>query len=278
MKFSQTPKGQGRPDHNNAEPTRSIPNQQSASSAAEPRQKRYQAGSELGSGGEARIFRGFDTRLEQDIALKLFHKNDESFEAELAALEAINHHNVVKVLDRGKNGERPFLVTEFITGADLAKCLSDGRSRKLSLVTPMALQILEALAAVHEAGFCHLDLKASNIMVTPWAPGCFHYTLIDFGHSRQIGLDNSADPRRDLFALGKILYKTLTGREFSLAKPTPANEFATNLSDDFNAWLMNLLDAEIENRPASAKEALKSFCSIEKAKPVSPNDLLILAS
>ena len=131
----------------------------------------YRMISLLGKGGMGAVYLAFDSKLERKVAVKFL--SDEfaedinrrnRFFQEAKSASALNHPNILTVHEIGELDGKYFLVTEFITGKTLKKHLADERL-SLRATLELALQIASALAAAHEAGIIHRDIKPDNIMV-----------------------------------------------------------------------------------------------------------------
>ena len=200
---------------------------------------------EIGHGGMGVVYLAQDLKLERQVALKLLPAGFDSdrerlrrFEREARLAAALNHANIVTVFQVGEWEGRPFIATEFVEGETLAEMLA-----RAPLSTAEAVrvggQILEALAAAHQAGIVHRDLKPANVMVRPDGT----VKVLDFGLARLAApvrtpaeetitmtetipgrvmgtpaymapeqwAGQPADARTDIYAFGCILYEMLTG-------------------------------------------------------------------
>ena len=133
-------------------------------------------------------------RAERDVALKILHERFEtdpdrvrSFVAEARAASALNHPNIVTVFDAAVDGGTPYIVSELIDGRPLREELSRG-PLPLKRLLDLATQIADGLAAAHEAGIKHGDLKPENIMVTRAG----RVKILDFGLTRGGGFQTTA--------------------------------------------------------------------------------------
>ncbi|MGE5155902.1 MAG: serine/threonine-protein kinase [Betaproteobacteria bacterium] len=185
---------------------------------------RYRLVERLGRGGSAAVWRGYDERLSRPVAVKVLRGSSPEFaRSEARSLALLTHPHIAAVYDYGGH----FLVTELVDGRSLARTLAGG-----PLAWPLAVrycaQIASALAAAHARGLVHRDVTPSNIMLS--ATGA---KLIDFGISARTG-DRETDvhgdirgtppyaaperlgdrpvaPSADVFALGVVLYRALSG-------------------------------------------------------------------
>jgi len=206
----------------------------------------YEIIAPLGAGGMGEVYSARDTRLHRTVALKVLlapissdPQARQRFEREARAVAALSHPHICPLFDVGREGDRDFLVMEYLQGETLAARLRRGRLR-LPDALRVADQIASALIAAHRAGIVHRDLKPGNVMLTESG-----VRLLDFGlacgteasaagattASRPEPLTGTgmilgtlpymapeqiegrpADPRTDIFAFGVVLYEMLTGR------------------------------------------------------------------
>ena len=132
----------------------------------------YKILSKLGAGGMGEVYLAQDTSaLGRTVALKLLSAEVASnkdrlhrFTQEARTVSNLNHPNILTVYEFGQTESTSFIATEYIDGLTLRQHLSDRRF-KLSDVLDLALQIMAALNAAHEAGVAHRDLKPENVMV-----------------------------------------------------------------------------------------------------------------
>src|SRR5215510_2425524 len=211
----------------------------------------YHVLSLLGVGGMGEVYLAEDTRLGRKVALKLlpqkFTQDRERvirFQQEARAASALNHPNILTIYEIGEFEGRHFIATEFIDGQTLRTLMSSRVELRAAL--DVATQVASALAAAHEAGIVHRDIKPDNIM----ARRDGYIKVLDFGLAKlterfppdrttvadsdastkglvhtdpgklmgtarymspeQIrGLE--ADGRSDVFGLGVVLYEMVTG-------------------------------------------------------------------
>jgi serine/threonine-protein kinase len=198
---------------------------------------RYELGAPLGQGGMAEVFRGRDTRLGRDVAIKILRPElagDATFLArfrrEAQAAASLNHPNIVSVYDTGEDGGVPFIVMEYVEGRTLREILrTQGRmlpTRAMEIVA----DVCAALEHAHEQGIVHRDIKPANVMLN--AAGTVK--VMDFGIARAITASSSTmtqtaavigtaqylspeqargehvDARSDVYSTGCLLYELLT--------------------------------------------------------------------
>jgi len=132
----------------------------------------YTVGDLLGRGGMGEIYRARDVRLGRDVAIKVlptaFAADADRvarFEREAKAVAALSHPNVLAVFDVGVHGSHPFVVTELLEGQTLAERLAGG-ALPVRKAIDWAGQIARGLAAAHDKGVTHRDLKPDNVFIT----------------------------------------------------------------------------------------------------------------
>src|SRR5437773_1787662 len=137
----------------------------------------------VGVGGMGEVYLARDERLGRKAALKLLPEHltiDEAqlgrFKNEARSASALNHPNILTVYEIGAEGDRQFIATEFIEGMTLRASIASGRIN-LHAAVESAVQLASALAAAHEAGVVHRDIKTENIMLRPDG----YAKVLDFG-------------------------------------------------------------------------------------------------
>ncbi|MHA7146401.1 serine/threonine protein kinase [Arthrobacter sp. TmT3-37] len=203
---------------------------------------RYALGERVGTGGMAEVFAARDTRLERDVAVKLFRPGTadglERGSAEARMLAGLDHPGLVRVLDMDNGddaGDSTYLVMELVKGPDLGVLLKASGSMGREQVRLMALDLARTLHYIHGRGIVHRDIKPSNILTRPADPqsGLFRYLLTDFGIARffdggrmtatgqvigsaayfspeQARGDGVGQPS-DVYSLGLVMIEALTG-------------------------------------------------------------------
>ncbi|HXR61219.1 MAG TPA: serine/threonine-protein kinase, partial [Solirubrobacterales bacterium] len=142
---------------------------------------RYRLERTLGHGGMAAVWLGHDEVLDRPVAVKVLSDTISSdpgfvarFRREAQTAAGLSHPNVVGVYDFSEEGERPYLVMQFVPGETLSARLERGAGVDCD---QLARELLEALAHIHRAGILHRDVKPSNIVLEPDGTA----KLIDFG-------------------------------------------------------------------------------------------------
>jgi serine/threonine protein kinase/Tol biopolymer transport system component len=153
----------------------------------------------IGRGGGGVVYRASDPRLEREVALKVLHRRPDAdvtraarFVAEARAASALNHPNIVTVFDAAFDDDTPYVVSELIEGQTLRQEIDRGPLQARRILD-IAVQVAGGLAAAHDAGIVHRDVKPENIMVT--ASG--RVKIVDFGLTRSGGFQAVPDPPTD---------------------------------------------------------------------------------
>src|SRR5207247_1389538 len=131
----------------------------------------YRVESLIGVGGMGEVFLARDERLGRKVALKFLPERLTAekmqlsrFQSEARAASALNHPKILTVYEIKTEGDRHFIATEFIEGVTLRASLAHGRMNVHDALE-IAVQVASALAAAHEAGVVHRNIKPENIML-----------------------------------------------------------------------------------------------------------------
>ncbi len=132
----------------------------------------YRIVSKIGEGGMGEVYRARDTKLGRDVAIKVLPTSLSSdtdrlnrFEQEAQAAGALNHPNILSIYHIGTHDGAPYIVSELLEGETLRDRLAGGSLPQRKAID-YALQIAKGLAAAHEKGIVHRDIKPDNIFIT----------------------------------------------------------------------------------------------------------------
>ena len=146
----------------------------------------YRIVARVGAGGMGEVFKGWDPRLERDVAIKLLHpdssgnpERQKRLLAEGRAASALNHPNILRVYDADVDGTSYYLVSEWLEGKSLRDELSRG-PLPLKRLLDLSVQIADGLAAAHAIGIVHRDIKPENVMLARDGTA----RIVDFGLAR----------------------------------------------------------------------------------------------
>lgn len=209
---------------------------------------RYRLEKLLGEGGMGQVFEATNLAINRRVALKLLRRELSGvdsqvrrFIAEAQAVNRVKHPNIIAVEDLVNDGDRVFFVMELLAGKSL-KTIAREAPVELSRALRWMRQAAEALAAAHEVGVIHRDLKPDNLMVVRDAEGRENVKVLDFGVARVAGLDPSVafktqvgqvvgtplwmapeqvlghevDARADVYSLALVMFVLIT-RKFPFA-------------------------------------------------------------
>src|SRR5512139_2610174 len=222
---------------------------------------RYELLEQVGSGGMAVVYRGRDTLLDREVAVKLLHphlaaakESRARFSREARAVARLAHPGIVEIYDyAGEGTPESFLVTEYVHGRTLRLYAQEVGFGFPEVGMLVGRALADALVHAHSAGVIHRDLKPENVLVKQGEPPAVK--LADFGIARILASDErmtmtgalvgsphhmapeiveggDADARSDLFSLGTILYWLATGK-LPFAAPNPTAILRRVLEADF---------------------------------------------
>ncbi|MBM0237874.1 protein kinase [Micromonospora sp. ATA32] len=274
--------------------------------------QRYRLIEQLGAGGMSVVWRGYDEVLGRQVAVKVLASrlaSDKAFRhrirIEAQAAARLCHPNITNVYDYGESEQVglcvPYVVMELVDGGPLSARLGRGGQLPWREAVTIGAEVASALATAHARGVVHRDVTPGNVMLTSTG-----VKVVDFGISALVGesekgpdgtllgtpaylaperLDNGqVSPATDVYAVGLLLYRMLTGRlpwEASTTtqmlrahmynEPEPMPE-VTGLADEVGELVRRCLAKRPEDRPATAELArtLADAAGILAAVPVSP--------
>ncbi len=262
----------------------------------------------LGEGGMGFVFRGEDEGLLRPVALKVMRPEvaadptaRDRFTREGRAAAGIKSDHVITIYQVGEANGVPFLAMEYLDGLNLDDWLNAWRKVKkkaipATVVVRVAKDVLKGLMAAHEKGMIHRDIKPANLWVES---GTSRVKLLDFGLTRggesDKGLTRSGqvlgtpaymapeqarglrvDARADLFSVGVVLYRMISGQNpfqrdslyatltaLAIDEPPPAASFGV-VPDDLAGLIDRLMAKSPDGRPATTKAALAVVVEVER--------------
>ncbi len=263
----------------------------------------------LGSGGMGVVFLAEDSQLKRPVALKVMRPGmaanqsaRQRFLREARAMAALKHDRIVTIYQVDEDRGVPFLAMEHLQGETLHARLKRETLLPLDEAVRISGEIADALSAAHARGLIHRDIKPANIWLEKRpgerevsTPGC-RVKLLDFGLARPAEGDDTqltqtgvilgtpafmspeqargekVDPRSDLFSLGCVLYRMVTGQlpfrgrdtvstllSLTNDHPTPPRQLNPHVPPGLNHLIQRLLAKNIADRPSSAESVVKAL-------------------
>jgi serine/threonine protein kinase/tetratricopeptide (TPR) repeat protein len=266
---------------------------------------RYQIIEELGSGGMGRVYKAFDTKVNEKVALKLIRpdiasdrETIERFGNELRLARRIRHKNVCGMFDLGEADGAHFLTMEYVHGEDLKSMIRMSAGLTTATVLGIAKQVCDGLSEAHALGIVHRDLKPGNIMIDKGG----NAKIMDFGIARSLkekrltgpsvligtpeymspeqAEEKEIDQRSDIYSLGVILYEMATGKvpfegdsALGIAMkhkgevPRNPGELNPSIPDGLGLLILKCLEKDPSQRFQTAAEMRAEVERIESAIP-----------
>jgi len=255
---------------------------------------RYRLNTTIGRGAMGEVWQAYDEMVSRPVAVKLLHSQNSEptatarFRLEAQTAGRLSHPHVVGVLDFGEQEGRLFLVMELVQGDSLAYVLTQAGSLPAEEVARIAAQSAAGLAAAHQQGIVHRDIKPGNLLLDAdrsvkigdfgiaqfmndpsgalTATGQIVGTSLYIAPERALG--QPAGPPSDVYSLGCVLYQLLTGQPPFRATspiavlhhhldtaPVPPRELGVGLPPAFENYLLSLLAKRPEDRPTAHQVA-----------------------
>jgi serine/threonine-protein kinase len=267
---------------------------------------RYLVESQIARGGMATVYHAHDVRLDRTVALKIAHPElarDQDFVArfisEARSVARLSSPNVVAVFDQGSTGDLHYIAMEFVPGPTLRDLLvARGRLNPREALDIIE-RVLAGLAAAHDAGIVHRDVKPENVLLGNGTS----VKVADFGLARaaagvshtRTGLligtaaylapeqvaSNSSDQRTDVYAAGVMLFEMLTGvqphtgesplavayKHVNSVVPAPSS-LVPDLPSALDALVALGTSRDPDLRPADARHYLKAIIEVRRGSPL----------
>ena len=263
---------------------------------------KYRVVGALGRGGMGTVYKAVDETLNREVAIKVLNADlfetdgGKRFRTEAVTLAKLNHPRIARVYELTRDGENLLLVMEYVPGETFEHLIAGTGALSIDRAVTLAANVLDALQHAHQAGVVHRDLKPANVMVTPSGD----VKVMDFGIARVQGSEHltssgymmgtpaymapeqvrgdDVDARTDVYAMGVVLYRMVTGQlpfkaDTAVAMiqkqlndaPTPSRQFRADIPD----WLDDVLRRALAKNPADrfqAAEALR-LALLQGARP-----------
>jgi serine/threonine protein kinase len=261
----------------------------------------YRISEFIGEGGMGEVYKAWDTKLGRTVAIKILPLRlgkdpvaPKRLLREARAASALNHPNIVTIYAIEESGDSAFISMEFVEGESLSTRIAKGPLPLKDLIN-IGGQVADALAAAHEAGLIHRDVKPENIIINKNE----QLKLLDFGLAKR-GLDGAAsianltqsgaisgtvsymspeqthgqqlDPRTDIFSLGCVLYQASTGNlpfngdsaldimnAINSVEPPFPGTVQTKLPQEFDVIVTRCMSKDKEGRFASARDVASAL-------------------
>lgn len=267
----------------------------------------------LGEGGMGLVFEAEDSQLQRRVALKVLRPElaanamfRDRFLQEARSAAAIPHDHIITIFQVGQDNNLPYLAMEFLHGESLEDRLR--RQGRLTVAETLRIgrQTALGLAAAHARGLIHRDIKPANLWLeTPADSAGTRVKILDFGLARAAGSTaqltstglivgtpsymspeqargQALDPRCDLFSLGSVLYRALSGQlpfqgpdalavltSLAVDEPPPLAESVPEIPAGLAKLIHRLLAKNREARPASAAQVAELLLQIECGEEIS---------
>jgi serine/threonine protein kinase/Flp pilus assembly protein TadD len=267
--------------------------------------RRYEIIEELGKGGMGKVYRVFDKKIDEEVALKLIKpeivadaETIKRFSNELKLARKIAHRNVGKMYELMEEEGAHFITMEYVPGENLKSMIRMSGQLGIGTAVSVAKQVCEGLSEAHHLGVVHRDLKPSNIMIDKEG----NARIMDFGIARSLkgkGITGAGvmigtpeymspeqvegkevDQRSDIYSLGIILYEMVIGQvpfegdtPFTIGVkqkseiPKDPKSLNTQIPQDLSRLILRCLEKDKDKRYQSADEVRTDLEKIENRIP-----------
>lgn len=267
---------------------------------------RYEIIESLGTGGMGTVYRAYDTKIKEEIAIKVLkpeiatnRKTIERFSNEIRLARKITHKNICRMHDLNEYEGSQYITMEYVPGEDLKSFIRRVGHLPSGKTISIGKQLCEGLTEAHSLGVIHRDLKPQNIMIDKSG----NAKIMDFGIARSLKAEGitgegaiigtpqymspeqveekDTDQRSDIYALGVVLYEMITGKvpfegesTFSIAlkhrdeTPPHPREFNPELTTELSTIILKCMAKEKLKRFQSAQELLSDLDALEKGTEI----------
>ena len=264
---------------------------------------RYQVIEKIGAGGMGRVYKVYDTKVKEKIALKIIkpeiasdEKIIERFEHELRAARRIAHRNVCRMFDLGEYAGTHYITMEYVPGETLKNMIRMTGPLSVGVAVGYARQVADGLEEARRWGIVHRDLKPQNVLIDPTGTA----RILDFGIARLVQAreltaegvvigtpeymspeqaeGEEVDHRSDLYSLGMILYEMVTGKAPFESRtplgvlvkqkselPRPPRQLNSQVPESLDALILKCLAKDRNQRYQTAAEVRDALDKIESA-------------
>jgi serine/threonine protein kinase/Tfp pilus assembly protein PilF len=266
---------------------------------------RYEVIEPLGRGGMGNVYRAFDRKIHEEIAIKFLkpeiaaeHKVLQRFSNELRTARRVSHHNVCRLHDLHEEGSVLYITMEYVRGEDLKTLIRRMGTLTSGKALSIARQVAEGMAEAHKLGVVHRDLKPSNVMIDRDG----NAKIMDFGIARSLAVGGmtaegsmigtpeymspeqvdgrETDARSDLYSLGIILFEMVTGRvpfdgdtplsvafKHKTEVPPSPRKVNSQVPEDLSRVILRCLEKDRDRRFQTAEEFLAELAKVEEGLP-----------
>jgi serine/threonine-protein kinase len=264
---------------------------------------RYRVVSKVGQGGMGTVYKVEHLAMGKLAAMKVLHPSltqdrevAQRFRREAEAVSRLSAPNTVQVFDFGESDGAMYLVMELVKGEDLGAILRRDGPLPFARLAPILVQVCDALAEAHEVGIVHRDLKPENLLVSRARDGHDVVKVLDFGLAKlrdseelnQVTARGSLigtpfymspeqiraeelDARSDIYSLGALMYRVLTGVH-PFTAPTPVAVLTQHLTEELIPPSQRKPELRISSRvegivcKAMAKRREERYASVDELK------------
>ena len=268
--------------------------------------RRFEIIEEIGQGGMGTVYKAYDSKIREVVALKLLKPEIasdpeviERFRNEIKLARQVAHRHVCRMYDLGEEWLSIYISMEYVPGEDLKSFIRRSGHLNEAKAVGLAKQIAEGLAEAHRLGVVHRDLKPQNVMIDKDG----NAKIMDFGIARSLhtrGVTGTGviigtpeymapeqaegrdiDHRVDIYALGAILFEMVTGRvpfegttplsivlKHRSEPPTDPQTINAQISAGLSRIILKCLAKSRDDRYQSAAAVLEDLTAVEQGLPM----------